>query len=213
MQLVNLRDTPFKPRWTHGDVDLSYLSEHRHDSHVVCDHSVPMLSLDLAEIRPLTEGTYKEIAELIDGGFLAQKIRADQLRGIYYRGFDENIMQFEVNSSEHEENRIRYRNLIEFDEWDQLGQDNDLNAAEKARMLLWVGNIKLHCTCPSFLYWGYQYMLTVLDSAIYPEQRFPQERNPQERGIVCKHLNRVLRVLPFYSGSIAKEFRSQFGGS
>lgn len=172
---------------------------------------MPMARMDIAQNQTLTEATYKEIAELIDGAFLAQKVRADQLNGIFYRGFDGNTMVFEVNSSEHEENRIRYRNLIEFDEWEQIGQDNDFNAAEKARMLLWVGNIKLHCTCPSFLYWGYQYMLNVLDSAIYPEQRPPKERNPNERGIVCKHLNRVLRVLPFYSGSIAKEFRNQFG--
>lgn len=211
MHISDVRKTKYEPVWQHGDIDLNYLHEHRHDAAAVCSHAMPVARMDIAQNQTLTEATYKEIADLIDGSFLAQKVRADQLNGIFYRGFDENTMVFEVNSSEHEENRIRYRNLIEFDEWEQIGQDNDFNAAEKARMLLWVGNIKLHCTCPSFLYWGYQYMLNVLDSAIYPEQRPPQERNPNERGIVCKHLNRVLRVLPFYSGSIAKELRNQFG--
>lgn len=166
----------------------------------------------MGDVRTVNETTYKELGQLIDGNFLNQKVRADQLTGIRYVGFKpDDIMNFHVNSSEHASNRIRYTNSIQFDQWEEIGTDPDFNFMERARLLLWVGDIRVHCTCPSFLYWGYQYMCTVMDAAVYPEERFPRERNPAERGIVCKHLNRVLRVLPFHNAQIASELKRQFG--
>lgn len=211
MPLKYLSRPNIKYSWTHNNINLRWVHDHRHEPEEVCEHAFPMLRTEIHDCHALNEATYKEIASIIDSNFLNQKQRADALNGIYYRGFNNDTMVFEVNSAEFEDNSIRYKNLIQFENWDQTGQDPDLNAIEKARLLLWAGDIKLHCTCPSFLYWGYQYILTVLDSAIYPEQRFPDERNPQERGVVCKHLNRVLRALPFYNGDIAQAIQNQFG--
>lgn len=170
----------------------------------------PYATVDMSKYA-LNEVTYKEIASGIDNNFLNQKVRADALTGIRFIGFDDNVMKFMVNSSKYDENHVQYEVSIMFDEWDEIGQDADLNFAERARMLLWVGNIKLHCTDPSFLYFGFEYILTIFDAAIYPEKRPPNIRNPQTRGLVCKHLNRVLRVLPFHSGEIAAELKKQFG--
>lgn len=211
MRLATLQTSSPKFEWGFDDtVEVSDLNWRSHSD--VCGHFHPHVTVGMQSVAQLNEATYKEIATLIDGNFLKQTVRANELDGIRYVGFKpEDVMNFHVNSSEHDENAIKYANSIQFDQWEEIGRDPDFNWNERARMLLWVGNIKLHCSCPSFLYWGYQYICTVLDAAIYPEERFPRIRNPQERGVVCKHLNRVLRVLPFHSGSIAKELRRQFG--
>lgn len=188
--------------------------DHRECSHQVdefCSHTGVHQCIRMEQVRGLNEATYKELAGMIDGNFLNQKIRADALNGIKLAGIEGNTMQFLINSSEYAQNRIQYQCSVQFDQWEEVSQDTDLNFVEKARLLLWVGNIRLHCTDPSFLYWGYQYLLTALDAAVYPEERKPQVKNPDERGIVCKHLNRILRVLPFYSGDIAKALKAQYG--
>jgi hypothetical protein len=178
----------------------------------VCQHFQPYVRLDMKDVCVVNETTYKDLAQLVDGNFLRQQMRAEELTDVRFVGFEpEDIMNFHINSSNHTKNRIVYTNSFQFEQWEEVGVDPDFNFNEKARLLLWAGNVKLHCSCPSFLYWGYQYMLTVMDAAIYPEERFPRIRNPTEKGIVCKHLNRALRVLPFHNGKIASELKSQFG--
>lgn len=213
MQVSKLQNRPvLRGQWGHHGPStlVENLDYTRHSA--VCQQHSPYISVPMQTVVTLNEATYKEIGSLVDGNFLSQKMRADELTGVRFVGFEpDDVMNFHVNSSNSESNRIRYTNSIQFDEWDEIASDQDLNYSERARMMLWAGNIKMHCTCPSFLYWGYQYMCTVLDAAIYPEERYPRERNPSERGITCKHLNRVLRVLPFHSGEIAKEAKNQFG--
>lgn len=211
MRLNHVEAEPFKINWTTADTELGGLRSLTEDAHALCEHAGVHQCLDLEKSPILTEATYKELASMIDGNFLMQKVRADVLNGIRLEKIEDNIMRFRINSSEYLTNRIQYQCSVMFDEWDEVGRDPDLNYAEQARMLLWVGNIRLHCTCPSYLYWGYQYLLTAIDAAIYPEPRKPKIRNPQERGIVCKHLNRILRVLPFYSGQMATALQDQFG--
>lgn len=105
-----------------------------------------------------------------------------------------------------------YENLIQFVGWDEIGGDANTTPKEKASLLLWSSDVRLYCDDPSFLYWGYQYILTQLDASMVPETRYPVENNPELRGIVCKHLNRVLHVLPFYNADIAKAIKDQWGG-
>jgi len=212
MQFSNLQNRPtIHGEWGNSNGILAEGVDYSSHSSV-CGHHGPHVAIPMRTVAYLNEATYKDIGSMVDGNFLSQKLRSDELTGVRFVGFEpDDVMNFHVNSSESEKNRIRYTNSIQFDEWDDIGADPDLDFTERARMLLWAGNIRVHCTCPSFLYWGYQYMATVLDAAIYPEERYPSERNPAERGIVCKHLNRVLRVLPFHSGDIAKEMKRQFG--
>lgn len=206
--LNKINKKPVHTKWCinhepyHGDLD---------DVDGVLEHFKPTVSVDMKVNNRLYEATYKDLALLIDGNFLKQKIRADALEGVEFHNFEYNIMNFYVKSSEFEDNGIRYLNQVQFDQWEQVGTDEELKSIEKARLLLWAGDIRLHCTCPSQLYWGYSFILTILDSSIYPETRFPGVRNPHEKGVCCKHLNRVLRVLPFHSGEIARELKSQFG--
>lgn len=119
----------------------------------------------------------------------------------------------------------QYTTKVKFLAWNALKQTN-YTPPQKARILLSYpisgqqqaqpqqqqqpqqqprSDIQLSCSCPSFLYWGYQYILTQVGAAIADEGRFPKVRNPRLRGIVCKHLNRVLHVLPFYMNFLAQE--------
>jgi hypothetical protein len=54
-----------------------------------------------------------------------------------------------------------------------------------------------------------QYIMTQKDAAIIPEVRYPHIRNPNLKGVVCKHLNRTLKVLPFHLGNLAAAVKEQ----
>jgi|HigsolmetaGSP11D_1036233.scaffolds.fasta_scaffold00013_34 hypothetical protein len=102
-----------------------------------------------------------------------------------------------------------WETYIQFPEWESQVRDTNIDANEAARLLLWSGNVRLHCNCPAFSFWGFQYILTQLDAAIYAEGRFPIIRNPDLKGIACKHLIRTLKVLPFHLGDMAAAIRAQ----
>jgi len=69
------------------------------------------------------------------------------------------------------------------------------------------GDLKLFCNCPAFLYWGYKYIAWKRDYGLRQELRMPSIRNPRLQGSICKHLEEVLKVLPFNSGRITKSFK------
>ena len=145
----------------------------------------------------LDEATYKELKSLYDDNFLKQKYRTSVLEKSSYIGMIENTMYFKVNSSEFEKNGILYTNRIEFEEFFEQAKDVNTSTSDIANLLMNYGNIKVHCTCPSFLYWGYQYLSTAIDASVEPENRNPVIKIPDERGIVCKHLRKTLNALPF----------------
>ena len=69
--------------------------------------------------------------------------------------------------------------------WDQLKADYpELLGSE----------LKLHCNCPAFLYWGSNYTLHQLDTALSPEDRYPGIRDPNLEKVACKHVISVLRT-------------------
>lgn len=191
----------------------------------------PAIRIDLLDVlRPkLYESTYRDIMNRIDPDFLQQGLRSQEeywlngntyyLRGVSYQGFREDTMVFYINHSTEYPDRVRpnpyYENLIKFLSWDDVGGNPDLTPKEKASDLLWNSHIELHCDDPSFVWWGYQYILTHLDTgnaSIFNQSIPPNERNPHLRGVVCKHLNRVLHVLPFYASDISKAIIAQWGG-
>lgn len=77
------------------------------------------------------------------------------------------------------------------------------------REAMFNGDIRCHCTCPAWKFWGWQYIGTQDDFATRSENRFPIERNPSLRGTVCKHLHQALQVLPFNAGNVMMAIREQ----
>jgi len=181
------------------DANLTNLHKHVHDEHC-CNENEQILK----------EENYKQLMGLIDPNFLQQRIRAEALKDIKFDKFEDNIMIFKVLSST---GKGYYNCLIKFPQLNDVVNDLELSPQEAARLLLWSGDCKLWCNCPSLTYY-YSWILTVLDSCIFPEDRPPNKNNPHHLGAVCKHLNRVLHVLGFYGGDLAKyikELRRQRG--
>lgn len=99
----------------------------------------------------------------------------------------------------------------------------DLNYSERANLAIF-GDLLLRCNDPSYLYHGFAFILSQLDSNAYSnpsgtekypdydgntgvEDRYPIIRNPDLEGIVCKHLIRVLTQLPYMISSVAKAMK------
>lgn len=161
--------------------------------------------LHLAELK---EATYKDVVAKIDNDFLQQKLRAAALEGVKLSGVQDKSLVFDIRSANFHENNTVYVNLVRLKEWDDFIDESTLTPIQRARQLMYNGNLDLHCTCPSFLFWGYQYLLTQIDAALVPETRPPVVRNPAHRGIVCKHLHRTLKAFPFYAGDFARYIKA-----
>jgi hypothetical protein len=162
----------------------------------------------------LDEMFYQDLYRAIDPRDLPHRDHEPLLKYVKYVETKDNIMKYYVPSPTPE----KYRNFsglnlwtteIQFIEWDAVLADVSLNANEAARMVLWGANVRIHCPCPAYLFWGMQYIDTQLGIAIYPENRYPDIRNPQLRGIACKHLRKTIKVLPFHLGDIAAEIKKQ----
>ena len=195
----------------------------QHAGHVMQGLPRTWIDVSMRDVIPwkagsgrLDETTVKDIVGAIDEAFLDQGRRAMELRIINintrtpFDPLEPDTMIFDAVSSIYEMNHWTiYECRIKFMEWEEMVADIDTNPNEAARLLFWAGNVKLNCSDPSFLYFGFAHILTQLDAAIYPEDRPPVVNNPEYRGSVCKHLNRVLKVLPFHLGTIAKEIKRQ----
>lgn len=155
----------------------------------------------------LDEETYKDLMNVVNPMDLPHQDYAPLLKKVEYIETRGNTMKFFVFN-----NLNGWPCYIQFTEWDEQVADTSLNANEAARVLMWGGNMRVHCKCPSFLFYGYEYILTQLGAAIYPEVRYPHIRNPQLKGIACKHLRRCLKVLPFNMGYMASSIKTQRAG-
>lgn len=159
----------------------------------------------------INEANYQQIKGKFDDDFLLQKWRAGQLRGVKFLGFKTDKMLFDVWSADFNQNNTYYRDVIKFVDFDQNVYNLSLTPIQAARNLL-NSDIEIHCTCPSFKVHGYQFILTNMQSALFPEHRPPNKTNPKRQGSVCKHLRIVLTVFRFYGGDLANyitQLRSQ----
>ncbi len=89
--------------------------------------------------------------------------------------------------------------------WTKSGEHVDLRKLSKT--LLAKADVQVFCSCPAFKYWGPNYILSLAkyDANAGPgENRPPNVRNPKQYGAVCKHLQNVLNVLPWYLTTMAK---------
>jgi hypothetical protein len=158
----------------------------------------------------LDEETYKSLIRDITNNNVPGEIVhnlphrdwAPLIKHVKYVEREQNIFKFFVPNKYN-----GWETYVQFSEWDDVVGDITYNPVDSARLLIWSGNLRLHCPCPSYKFWGYQYLLTQKEAAIIPEDRFPTIRNPNLQGVCCKHLRRVMKVLPFQSGKIAAEIK------
>ena len=152
----------------------------------------------------LDEVNYKEILHHIDPRDLPHRDYAPLIPFVRYVATKQNTMKFFVP------NRFNGWNVyIRFPQWKSQVNDLSLTAPDAAKLVLWADDIQIHCGCPSFKFYGYQYILSQLNAAIIPETRFPHIKNPLLKGIACKHCRRTIKVLPFHLADMASSIKSQ----
>lgn len=152
----------------------------------------------------LDEEYYKDLMKLYVPGYLPHKDYSPLIPFVKYDGHKGNTMRFFVP------NKFNgWNTYIRFIEWYEVLNDREYNSVESARLLLWGANLQLHCGCPAFLFYGHEYVLTQIDAAIVPEDRFPTIRNPNLKGGLCKHLTRTMKVTPFHLGDLARVIKEQ----
>jgi hypothetical protein len=140
--------------------------------------------------------------------------------GVRLEDVDEEEWKFRVHSSD---KNIWYQDMVRFKDiedaikhhvsnkklWkkDGSGVDYRLLGTE----VLYDCDMELYCSCPAFLYWGSAYILTKrLAKYTEPEDRRPKIRNPREYGAMCKHLQLVFNVLPFYTNTMSKYIKAYY---
>ncbi len=162
------------------------------------------LNVEHKEPEILDEETYKDFLREINPNNLPHRDFSKLIPFVKYVGTRKNVMKYFVPNKYN-----GWNTYIEFMDWNEQLHDTSLNPNEVAKLILWAGNVKLHCQCPAYKFWGMQYILTQRKAAIIPEVRMPHVNNPYLKGVVCKHLNRTLKVLPFHLGDMANAIRVQ----
>jgi hypothetical protein len=156
----------------------------------------------------LLELTYKDLRSDAKDGFLNIRDKSNKTPfGTKYRGITKDglIHFISISFTDHDHYYDQYVQIIDFKKiLDEF--KGKLQPIEIVRKML-VSDIKLHCTDPSWKYWGFQYKGTINNYAINPENRFPKVRNKNLDGAVCKHLDSVLYVLPFKATQITVDLK------
>lgn len=90
-------------------------------------------------------------------------------------------------------------------EYPAIADEKDLTTRDKVRLSL-AGDVAIHCDCPAFKWWGYEYIMTQLDSNSSTKQEiYPKVRNPKLEGTLCKHSYRALKNFGKYWVKIADD--------
>jgi hypothetical protein len=82
-----------------------------------------------------------------------------------------------------------------------------------AQAVLYAVDIQLEDDCPADLYWAHQYTRSRAQyNAKTPpkETRPPTRNNKKEYGVMCKHLQALVNLLPMYEGTFAKFLKMKY---
>jgi hypothetical protein len=71
------------------------------------------------------------------------------------------------------------------------------------------GSVRVHCTCPAFLYSGFKYITYKSNAGINKEDRAPVIKNPNKEGMACKHIIVALNQMKKDYTAIYSMFKEQ----
>lgn len=135
------------------------------------------------------------------------KDKSKLVRKAVYLGITEDYTVYFRVPSVTTEPPTNYTVKISLAEYKDMIEDKDLSVQEKVRLAI-AGDLKISCTCPAYLYFGYKYILTQLDTnEADDEHRFPRVKNPKLQGVMCKHSYVALSVLPNNWNTIARDIK------
>lgn len=136
------------------------------------------------------------------------KDKARLVRKAVYLGITEDYTVFFRVPSVTARPSTNYTVKISLVDYPDIAEDKDLSVQEKVRLAI-AGDLKISCTCPAYLYFGYKYIMTQLDSnESDAEHRFPKIRNPKLNGVMCKHCYIAMQAFPMNWSSIAKDIEN-----
>lgn len=153
-------------------------------------------------MKKLDEVTRKDILGDVDARTADY---AKAVKSATYRGVTKDyVIIFDVPSVTSSP-ATSYECRIDLKEFVAVKDDTELSTQDKVRLSI-SGDLAVSCTCPAYKWWGYEYIMTQLDSKEGADQTiFPKVRNPQLQGTVCKHLKLAVQVLTFNWSSVAKD--------
>ena len=160
-------------------------------------------------LQDLREDSARQLRTGDDPRFLKRAVRVKALPGSIFQEYNrhsrtawfhtESSGEWTATAGMTHTQRVQLTGLPE------IMKQPGMTPMKAARLATTEGDIRVFCTCPSYKFHGFQYIDTQRDAAIRAENRFPEVRNPHLRGTVCKHLLKVLQVLPFNAPKIAHE--------
>ena len=128
-----------------------------------------------------------------------------------YNGKPEYVVNFEVGSATTPGKKYKVQVLLPG--IGQLLRDKSKVMLMRDRVLKAVSDMDIlaYCPCPADLYWGYNFIANQRKAMIpkYKTTIPPNVRNPRRRGIICKHLDLVLRTLPFNANNIVSDIKKK----
>lgn len=154
----------------------------------------------------LYEYTRKDLIADVDK---TTKHRSSSVRSARYLGITEDYTAFFRVPSVTADPPTNYTVKIKMSEYPDIAEEKDLDVKEKVRLAI-AGDLQISCTCPAFLYFGYKYILTQIDSnESDDENRFPKIRNPKLTGVMCKHCYAAMKAFPMNWSAIAKDISNE----
>lgn len=136
------------------------------------------------------------------------KDKSKLVRSATYLGITEDYTAFFRIPSVTADPPTTYVVKVNLAEYKDIAEDDNLSVKEKVRLAI-AGELKVSCTCPAYLYYGYKYILTQMDTnESDDEHRFPKIKNPKLQGVMCKHCYTALKAFPFNWTSIARDIEN-----
>lgn len=152
----------------------------------------------------LDELTRKELVTDVDR---RTKDKARLVGRATYLGITEDYTVFFRVPSVTAKPSTNYLVKIKLVEYPDIAEEKDLSVREKVRLAI-AGDLKISCTCPAYLYFGYKYILTQLDTnEADKEHRFPKIKNPKLEGVMCKHCYSAINAFPLNWTRIASDIQ------
>lgn len=142
--------------------------------------------------------------------------------GLRMTGMERDKWNFKVHSGSEEgtwyEVNICWKNIVpelqrivaDKRNWNKAKTKVDLRKA--AAQLFKKADIELLCECPADLYYGGHYIRSQDKyRAKYtdPETRSPDIRNPKQYGAYCKHIQALMKALPWYKTTMANWLKKE----
>jgi hypothetical protein len=164
--------------------------------------------------RNIKSFTINEIRDGEDDNFIHHREYTNELGKASLSRVYGSTAEFKTRSSEYAKNSTRWVQRVQFEDFTELAKDKDISIDEAVDLVIDEGDVRVSCNCPAFLYWGYAYIDWQLDfERGKPVTIAPNVRNPNRKGVVCKHLSRVLERFSEhgFNDSLKRLFKTKYG--